>query len=71
LDSADIDAVLAIGKRQYYALLFDVLETIYEEEGIDGEMTVLVLARYRFGRSVRKHLKRSAAIGAATPQPPR
>lgn len=64
-DSVDLDAVRWIGKRRYYTLLFDVLNTIYEEEGIEGEITALVLSRYRFGRSERDRLKRAGRIGAA------
>jgi len=71
IDSVDFDAVGSIGKRRYYALLFDVLNTIYEEEGVAGEITMLVLSRYRFGRPERERLKRARKIDAATRRSPR
>ena len=50
VDSLDLDAVLAIGKRRYYKLLLSVLRSIYRDEGIGGEMTAQVLRQYRFSR---------------------
>jgi len=48
LDSIDLDAVLALGKRRYYAHLLAVLHSLYRDEAITGEITAHVLRRYRF-----------------------
>jgi len=48
LESIDLDAVLALGKQRYYALLFAVLRSLYRDEAITGEITAHILRHYRF-----------------------
>jgi hypothetical protein len=47
----DLDCVLVFGKRRYYELLFAVLRSLYEEEGVTGEITDSVLRHYRIART--------------------
>jgi hypothetical protein len=49
-ESIDLDALIAIGKREYRKLLLEVLHTLYDEEGLGSEITESVRRAFRLPR---------------------
>lgn len=47
-DWIDVEAVLTIGKRRYYALLLSVLKRIVIDEGATGDIARAALKAFRF-----------------------